>query len=102
MDAARPEVPPDFIFPPGEETSFRLSTLKSLANWRSAHHHLPSTSHLFMSGLTIMASRVVCRPTESRTCLLDCVVELFTLYKVHPSDHLHNTRLRLVVVVAVC
>ncbi len=42
MDATRPEVPPDFIFPPGEETSFRLSTLKSLANWRSAHHHLPS------------------------------------------------------------
>jgi len=36
MDAMRPEVPPDFIFPPGDEASFRLSELRSLANWRCA------------------------------------------------------------------
>jgi len=54
MDAMRPEVPPDFIFPPGDEASFRLSELRSLANWR---------------------------PTESPTCLLECVAELLTLYK---------------------
>jgi hypothetical protein len=78
LDSSRPEVPPDFIFPPGEEATFRLSTLKSLANWRCVHapSSLPSRRDLTASVVLRY------RPTESRTCLLECVVELFTLYKV--------------------
>lgn len=50
MDAARPEVPPDFIFPPGEEAALRLSALKSLTNWRFASF---SAMHIVSAALTL-------------------------------------------------
>ncbi len=55
LDETRPELPPDFIFGPGEEASVLLSQLKTLRTWN---------------------------PRERPTCLLECILELVALHRV--------------------